>query len=156
MAYYDYTDFTEMLKNMKPMEYKDLKMGQRIKDILLEGLYKGYHFIIVSYGTHPCAYVEIPQDHPYFEREDVDLPVHGGVTWAEPFSPALQDQLIPGEYHWFLGWDYNHLGDYSTFSMLTLFGEDLKQWTTWEIFRDDVCPAIEALIDAKKKHVLRR
>lgn len=48
---------------MKEMIYKNyMENGQEVIEILDEGVYKGFHYVIVSYGTHPCAYVEIPGD----------------------------------------------------------------------------------------------
>ena len=35
---------------------------ERETEILFEGTYEGYNFFIVSYGIHPCAYVEIPKE----------------------------------------------------------------------------------------------
>ena len=32
--------------------------NRRITEVLLEGEYLGYKWVIVSYGTHPCAYVK--------------------------------------------------------------------------------------------------
>lgn len=48
---------------MKEMVYKNyMENGQEVIEILDEGIYKGFHYAIVSYGTNPCAYVEIPGD----------------------------------------------------------------------------------------------
>ena len=65
---------------MKPMVYK--KRGDI--EILDNGIYNGYQYWIVSYGSHPCAYVELPKDHKYYGKDYVDIPIdcHGGITYS--------------------------------------------------------------------------
>lgn len=46
---------------MKPMIYK----ATREIEILDEGVINNFHYCIVSYGTHPCAYIELPETHEY-------------------------------------------------------------------------------------------
>ena len=45
---------------MKEMAYSSDPNADR--EILDEGYVHGYHYCIVSLGSHPCAYVEIPKD----------------------------------------------------------------------------------------------
>ena len=121
---------------MKEMIYTELT--ERL--FLDSGEYKGYSFWIVSYGTHPCAYVEVGKQHPYYGKcgcDAFDLPikVHGGITYGDF---GLGKEL--SKEHFILGWDYNHYGDDSC--SLGLPG---KRWTTKEIF-DDVKKVIEQLI----------
>lgn len=41
------------------MIYKgSVENEQKVIDMLDEGIYKGFHYVIVSYGIHPCAYIE--------------------------------------------------------------------------------------------------
>lgn len=47
---------------MKEMVYKTIR--ERI--ILDEGLCCGMWYWIISYGTHPCAYIQIPKDNRKF------------------------------------------------------------------------------------------
>lgn len=60
----------------------------------------------------PCGYVELPKNHPLYGvnyteySDDVDLNVHGGVT----FSGKLFD--IDG---WFVGFDMAHAEDFDPF-----------------------------------------
>lgn len=49
---------------MKEMAYSSDPNADR--EILDEGYVHGYHYCIVSLGSHPCAYVEIPKDHPCY------------------------------------------------------------------------------------------
>lgn len=55
---------------------------------------------IAYFGGHLCVYVRIPNTHPYFKNEEIDLDVHGGITFNEAH-----------EEHW-IGFDCAHLGDY--------------------------------------------
>ena len=110
---------------MKPMNYQNT----RLEEVLASGEHDGYKFKIISYGTHPCAYVAVSQGHPCFEKgyDYCDIDVHGGLTYAEKENSL-----------WWLGWDYAHYGDYSGYDMN--FGKDLqtggKQWSTVEIFEE--------------------
>ncbi len=48
---------------MKEMIYEPTKKIE----LLYNDIYKGYHFYIISYGTHPCCYVEIPSKSKNFK-----------------------------------------------------------------------------------------
>ena len=133
-------------KEMKPMIYNP----KRIKEILYEGDYNGYHFVIVSYGTHPCAYVEIPKDNKlykidYSDESLWDISVHGGFTFGD-------DLLHLGfeENRYFLGWDYAHCGDYAGYDILFSFSGDDKKWSTEEIY-EEVKSVIDQLINFVKE-----
>lgn len=58
---------------------------------------------------HWCGYVGLDKGHRAFEHDydDIDLAdgVHGGLTWAGPFSDD-------GEGLWWLGFDCGHSGDF--------------------------------------------
>lgn len=51
---------------------------------------------------HRCGYVSVPTEHPWYGKDynEVDLDVHGGVTYA-----GMRDDL------WWFGYDCAHLGD---------------------------------------------
>ena len=89
------------------------------------GSYKGYDYAILSMGTHPTAYVRIPEGHKYFDKhyDDVDIEVHGGLTYS-----AGSVKHINKRGSW-VGWDYNHYDDYST-SDITDSGH---KWTEIEV-----------------------
>jgi len=95
--------------------------GERIYVTLLENKYKGVKFRIVSYGTHPCAYVDLPEGHKYVDMEPDNIPVncHGGLTYKKGNT---------------IGWDYGHFGDYFG-GNFTLFSV-AKRWTTLEIYTE--------------------
>ena len=68
---------------MKEMVYKNyMENGQEVIEILDEGIYKSFHYVIVSYGTHPCAYIEIPKDNVSDEDKLIDIDCHGGITYV--------------------------------------------------------------------------
>ena len=51
---------------------------------LAAGTFLGYNYYVLSFGTHPCAYVEIPRNNKYFGKDYDDIPVypHGGLTYS--------------------------------------------------------------------------
>lgn len=81
-----------------------------------------------------CGYVGVPLDHPLAGKpyDDVDLDVHGGLTFAEEGGHGSG---WPAGWYW-LGWDYSHLGDYLDCAP-SLGG---KRWTLDEV-RADVTDA---------------
>lgn len=119
------------------------------KKILYKDTYRNIDFIIVSYGTHPCAYIRIPENSKYYKKDYMDInesfPVHGGLTYSDDLC-----HIGVKEGFWY-GWDYNHYGDYSGFHENNLFNYgsksemNLKQWTTKEIY-EEVKEAINYLI----------
>ena len=126
--------------NFKPMEYK----AKGSFDVLADDTYKGYRFLIVSYGTHPCAYVVLPKTSKFYGKnyeneifDDLNFHVHGGLTYSEWGLKRLW-----GEKAYLIGWDYVHPGDYYEYS-LTLFLE--KKWSTEEIF-EEVKEVIDEII----------
>lgn len=129
---------------MKEMVYKGfVENGQRVIDMLAEGIYKGFHYAIVSYGTHPCAYIEIPEKHDLYYVNDEDeliaIDCHGGITYVSTTGLIKPSNENHRDGHW-IGWDYAHVCDY-------IFGICYcgKKWTTKEIF-EDVKAVIEQLI----------
>lgn len=134
---------------MKEMNY----VNTRIKEILYEDDYLGYHFLIVSYGIHPCAYIEIPKTHrwykkPYTDEELEDIECHGGLTYSDNLSHILGKEEANGR--WFIGWDYGHIGDFEGYYLDKIWPGEKdfsaeKKWTTQEIF-NEVKNVIEQII----------
>jgi len=62
-----------------------------------------------------CGYVGVPQSHPAWEKfyDDVDVNVHGGLTYASKCSGYLCHEPLPGEADnvWWLGFDCLHVWD---------------------------------------------
>lgn len=134
------------------MKIKEMKyVTKYTKEILCEDEYKGYHFIIISYGSHPCAYVKIPNHHPYYNKYygDLDIEVHGGLTYGGMLNH------IPGyeqnKTNWFIGWDYAHAGDYyaGLLDSPYVHSHD-KKWSVHEII-SEIQFVIKQLIRAEKE-----
>ena len=126
-------DFSE-LKNMEITVvvdddglYNISRMRQR--RIIKSGETDGRKWFIVSYGSHPCAYVE--SDIP--ERLIDEIRVHGDITFAGKAFPEFKTD---GR---FIGWDYNHCEDYNA-----EYQHGGKRWTVEEIL-DDVKSVITQL-----------
>lgn len=134
---------------MKEMVYKN--RFSRGKTVLDKGFFKNYEYIILSLGTHPCAYVCIDSDNPFYKKhyDDIPIRVHGGLTFAEDklhrvleYSEKYKcDTLQLMQRDWIIGWDYGHYGDYNT--MIDPTG---TKHTTQEI-KEEVKYAINQLID---------
>ena len=97
---------------------------EKTTKILENKKYKDIKYLIVTYGSHPCCYVEIPENHylfgkSYYEDEEIDsINCHGGITFASKRDFGF------GE-NYYIGWDYNHYGDYNAFCNI---GENHKKW----------------------------
>ena len=120
---------------MKEMKYeKDRKL-----EVLQDKKYKGYRYIILSLGTHPTAYIEIPKSHHLcgWDCDDIDINVHGGLTYSDHNLMGIDSE------NWYIGWDYAHAGDYYGAYGFT---RNDKKWTTKEI-ENECRRAINELID---------
>lgn len=118
---------------MKEMIYEAYR---KEAEILCDKQYRGYRFLVVSYGTNPCGYVELKEGQKYYGCEDYefDVDVHGGLTWAGGL------RFTDG---WFIGWDYAHYNDFCGYD------DDrrgYKRWTTQEII-NEAKSVIDQLID---------
>ena len=120
-----------MRKEIKEMVYKPERL--KTPEILLDTEEEGIRIIILSLGTHPCAYVGIPINHPLarFDYDDLSfIRCHGGFT----FSREGDGKYLPKGYWWY-GWDYAHCGDYMGYyenDESIQLGS--KKWTTQEIY----------------------
>lgn len=136
---------------MKPMVYQ----CRQHKEILYEGKYKGLQFYIASLGSHPVAYVAVPENHPLYKKDiikgdtDIEILVHGGITFNDNDIYHIRGNIPEG---WFIGWDYAHYGDYDPY-MAQIRGydkTDVRRWTTPEIY-EEVKNVIEQLIESYDK-----
>lgn len=129
---------------MKEMIYKP----ERTLETLDTGTYKGYDYVINSYGTHPCAYVQIPEGIDKYNLDDIEC--HFGVTYSSK-RLVTEEGTRSG---WWIGWDYAHYTDYAGYLInLSLSIQRIghfKKWTTVEIQRE-VYEVIEQLISLKER-----
>lgn len=92
------------------------------REILSTGYCFGLLYFIINLGTHPTAYIKIPQNHKFYEKDmnEIDVDVHGGITYTNNHIYAAENEKIEG---WFIGWDYaQRVGG--------------KKWTTKEIHKE--------------------
>ena len=121
---------------IKEMKYVDVtKKGE----VLYKGKYKEILFLVVSFGTHPCAYLLFDKNHYMYgkttEMADDVVCVHGGFTFSGNggFHPLVN--AIKYDDKWVLGWDYCHCDDkFGSTGMCPGFGS--KEWTTLEIINE--------------------
>lgn len=122
-------------QNIKPMVYKK----ERDIEVLHSGNYRGIYYYIISIGTHPCAYVNVPSINGQM-LNILHAIVHGGITYQDSYLNVGNDREIKGN---FIGWDYAHFGDYSTFfDDLGVITKELNKYTTEEII-DEIKIAID-------------
>lgn len=129
---------------MKSMVYK--RWCPENIDTLDEGIYMNFHYAIISLGSHPCAYVELPREHKYhgLEYDDIPIECHGGLTYSSNDGIVFPKENENHKDGFWIGWDYAHLGDYVYNSFYSCLHEE-KQWTTEEIF-EEVKDVIEQLV----------
>lgn len=129
---------------MKEMIYQ----AERKIEVLDTGTCLGFFYWILNLGTHPTAYVKIPESHKYYQKDydDIDIQAHGGLTYARDYLYISKNQKLEG---WFVGWDYAHCHDYAGYE--EKLPEELrlkpsgKKWTTEEI-REEVYKVCEQLL----------
>ena len=119
--------------DMKEMKYcRDRKI-----EVLATGYCLGLLYYILNLGTHPTAYIKIPDN---LNIDEDKLEVHGGITYSDNHLWISEKQKIEGK---FIGWDYAHYGDYVGYE--EIFPKKIrtreKKWTTYEIFEEvkEVC-----------------
>lgn len=133
----------------KGMFDKRVYSANRQGRIIDKGIYNGFSFYIVSYGSHPCIYIEIPSSHKFYQKDydDIDdFQCHGGLTFSSSHLLNMDDS-------WFIGWDYAHLGDYAFYPpyydepwsrFLLEHNEAGHMWTAEELLQEALS-AIEQL-----------
>lgn len=115
-----------MRKYIKEMVY-DYNVD---REVLVDDYYKNYHYVIISLGSYPVAYVEIENIAPNTDYSDI-IDCHGGITYQEPFLKLNNNTQYQG--HLWIGWDYAHLGDYMAHPPVFIENDTGKKWTTIEI-----------------------
>lgn len=121
-------------------------------EVLATGFCFGLLYYILNLGTHPTAYIRVPKNNKFYEKEagEIDLNVHGGITYSEEGLYIEKGRRVEG---WFIGWDYGHYGDYLGFQNKYVKGlAKGKKWTTDEIFAEirDVCYQIQSTVEVEE------
>lgn len=92
--------------------------------ILGEGHHLGYEWnIVVGPLAHRCGYVRVPKGHPWHGKDynDIEVSVHGGLTFAEKDMPCGKGGADDG--YW-VGFDCAHFRDAPDDKLLDRFGPD--------------------------------
>lgn len=113
----------------KEMVYTKNRYDEPI--VLAHENYHGRDFYITSFGTHPCAYIDVSNLLNITQKEQNYIlnviECHGGITYSDSKLPSVTDKK-----GWFIGWDYAHCTDYTGGLSFNNFGT-AKKWTTLEI-----------------------
>lgn len=100
-------------------------------------------YVVITFGSHPCAYVAVQPGHPVYGKSYYDNPdmfssikVHGGVTFTNRNPCFCEESDL-----WWVGWDYNHYGDYNAkmvagIPVYGLMGDPQRMWMLPEIYMD--------------------
>jgi len=84
----------------------------RPNDVLGQGAHCGFEWSIVHNGLgYRCGYVRVPIGHPWYGKsweDDIDVAVHGGVTFGEKDEPCDKGGVDDS---WWIGFDCAHSGD---------------------------------------------
>jgi hypothetical protein len=68
----------------------------------------------LNHGGYGNGYVVLPPEHPYHGRdyEEIPVPVHGGLTFAESADNLNWEELDEGDKGgWVIGFDTKHMRD---------------------------------------------
>lgn len=69
---------------------------------LAEGEHEGFQWAVLHNGMgFRCGYVCIPENHPWFEESDLNVEVHGGITYSQSSHDGS----------WWIGFDCAHSSD---------------------------------------------
>lgn len=121
------------LINYKKMEYS----SKRKRELLYREKFVNYEIFIMNLGTHPTAYIKVPETHPFYgkdynEVEIEDIEVHGGITYCDDHLFISDTEEVNG---WFIGWDYAHWEDFigTDYMLPENLKTNGKKWTIEEI-----------------------
>lgn len=142
---------------MKEMVYQS-RLNRAM--LLANDVYKGYEYVVISLGSHPCGYVVLDKEDKLYGmdyddiHEENDIYVHGGFTYSEDYLSFLEwsdkydcDVKTSIKDKWVVGWDYGHYGDYYGGALYD--DGDGKKWTTAEIV-DECKEVIDQIIEINK------
>lgn len=101
---------------------KEMNYGTTRKcEVLAQGTYRGIDYRVVSYGTHPCSYIRVPDENKFYGKDYDDIPLdcHCGLTFSAMFPNEDYKRNDVFSNGFWIGWDYAHYCDYTVYS----FGE---------------------------------
>lgn len=114
--------------------------------MIQSGEHAGFEYFIAWFKAHPNAYIRIPKDHPYYQKDyheidDKEL-VHCGFT----FSGEDVGRRYGMPEGWYLGWDYGHCMDFLNFPDCKLDG---FKWSVKDI-EEEIKEVIDKIIKEAK------
>ena len=126
---------------IKPMKYQ---RRMHPPELLYNGIYEGMHYYIVSMGTHPCAYIEIPLKNQLIKMPEllaIDYLAGNNITYREAYLNTSEGTIIDShDRAMFIGWDHVHSSDYTGFmesKISSLFDYSaFHKWTTEEMIEE--------------------
>lgn len=112
--------------------------------------YKDFTCLILRQDMgHLCGYIEIPEDHPYYDKgyDDMDLFVHGGLTFFGDFDKFDFGIAINNIIHnkCYVGFDCAHSGDLMPIG-LTMYGT----YRDMTYVRNEIEYVVDQLLDVNK------
>lgn len=110
------------------------------RQVVEVGMMDGCMYVITTMGTHPCAYLVLPDSHPcsHLTCREQPLTVRE-ITYSRSVD-EFEEINMPDS--WIVGWDYAHYGDY----MHNRRSRDGHKYTLEEI-RLDVLEMVHDLSD---------
>ena len=135
---------------MKEMVYKyDENLISQKREILAEGTYCSYKYIVMSHSLYPAVYIALHlrlcSDIDTIAALDRAVEVHGGWNYACEFLDTGERKFWYGFY---VGWTYNTADDYIAGEPFSNH-KDGKRWTTAELI-EEAKAAIKELIAQEK------
>ena len=139
------------------MEYHPYDAGGN-KDVLLlaEGRHLGYHWVVLSYSTHPCCYVQITNpEHPYYhaQYDDIELKTSGIISYSRRYLKIPDENDPPtitqNNEGWWIGWDYMRTGFYDYNDDKLEESKTFHKWTSQELV--DECYSVIYQLASKIK-----
>lgn len=137
--------YTLPMKYINKEEYDDIfdEDGNQKNIIIGSGVYKGYKWVILSYYTHPAAYIVLNENDKYYEVPwtRIGLNVHGGVKYSQW---GLHDLISKDE--WVIGWHYGHPP--SAFKDYSIFTGEGNKMSSIDVYMD-ILKAIDEITGAR-------
>lgn len=130
---------------MREMVYRyDENLISQKREILAEGAYCNYKYIVMSHSIYPAVYIDLPDTvgerliyggyTNAVKHLNRAVPVHGGWEYVSE-TLCTNDRGYQFSRGWFVGWTYNTADDY-------IAGEPFsdhkggKKWTTAELVEE--------------------
>lgn len=130
--------------------------------VLYIGDYKHYTFFVLNLGTHPTAYIRLPENHPFYAK-NYEEANHYFTNSQARLSYAFDDTFTfsdssvnfnsnlnrPVPDGWYIGFDRAHMGDWVGFlSDEVNIRAGYRKYTTEDMIQD--CKfAIDCLSEVK-------